>query len=33
MNIDEGMLRRAWNDIAFRWDVYCITLGSHIEHL
>jgi hypothetical protein len=27
------MLCRIWNEVAFRWDMHCITHGSHIEHL
>jgi hypothetical protein len=31
--VDEDMLCRVWDNIALRWDVCCITRGSHIEHL
>jgi hypothetical protein len=33
MRVDEDMLRRAWDEIAFRWDVYRASSGSHIKHL
>jgi hypothetical protein len=33
MSINKNMLCRIWNEVAFRWDMHCITHGSHIEHL
>jgi hypothetical protein len=33
MSVDEDMLRSAWDETAFRWDVCRITRGSHTEHL
>jgi hypothetical protein len=33
MSLDEDMLRRVWDEIAFRWDVCRITRGYVIERL
>jgi hypothetical protein len=32
MSVDEDMLRRVWEDVAFKWEVCRITRGSHIVH-
>jgi hypothetical protein len=31
--VDADMLRRTWEETAYRWDIYRVTRGSHIEHL
>ena len=31
--IDADMRHRIWDEIAYRWDICCVTRGSYIEHL
>jgi len=31
--IDADIIRRIWDEIAYRWDIYRLTRGNHIEHL
>jgi len=30
-NVD--MIHRIWEEIAYRWDLYCVTRGNHNEQL
>jgi len=30
--IDADMIHRIWDEIAYRWDICCVTRGNHIEH-
>jgi hypothetical protein len=30
---DADMIHRICNEIAYRWDICCVTRGNHIEHL
>jgi hypothetical protein len=32
-SVDRGMLQRVWDEISYRWDICCVSQGSHIEHL
>ena len=31
--IDADMIRRIWDEIAYKWDIYHVTRGTHIEQL
>jgi hypothetical protein len=32
-NINAPMLTRVWQELEYNINVYCVTLGAHIEHL
>jgi hypothetical protein len=31
--IDADMIHRILDETAYRWDIFCMTRGNHIEHL
>ena len=31
--IDEDMIHMIWDEIAYSWDICCVTRGNHIERL
>jgi hypothetical protein len=31
--IDRQMLQGVWQELDYRTDIWCVTMGGHIEHL